>query len=117
MGACNGCEDSSALFDIPPRYAHFAHHLAARQIADILGRTHWIPICRGLTGEWVAQHHPGHTFNELIGVFNAAGVVGPLSSRGGPPRPIAGLFAIHFDSVESFAVELRGNDGRSSTVG
>lgn len=70
------------------------------------------PVSRGLTATYVSNHFPGWTWNGIIAVLSAAGVV----SRGGGTlhcNPAVG--AVHFDSVDSWLVEWE--DGQVTRPG
>lgn len=67
-----------------------------------------IPIAHGLTAKHVAEHYPGWTWNQLIGVLNAAGI--RVARPGSPSKCHEDVVRIHFDSEISWRVEWA--DGR-----
>ncbi|ACZ30635.1 hypothetical protein Xcel_1610 [Xylanimonas cellulosilytica DSM 15894] len=81
----------------------YAEHRSRHDLDRLLRHGHVIPVRRGVTAAYVAKHFPGWTWNELMGVWHAAGVV--VSQGGSPPRCDDNVVAIHFDGPDSFLVE------------
>ncbi|MFD1860536.1 hypothetical protein EHW97_13285 [Aeromicrobium camelliae] len=94
------------------RWNHYADHRSARQIDDLLHYGHFIPVGRGLTDTYVATHFPGRTWNDLMEVWKAAGIV-VRSTAGGPPRCDVRVKTVHFTDATDFAVEWE--DGTVTT--
>ncbi|CAB4889842.1 unannotated protein [freshwater metagenome] len=84
-------------------YSQYREHLSAEQINAVLRHGHIIPMGRGWTREYLAEHHPGWTFKALLDVFNAAGVRG--SGGGCAGICVAGVKYLHFNDDTSFEVE------------
>jgi hypothetical protein len=51
------------------------------------------------------EHFPGWSWNSLLEVCRAAGIVDPNSGGGSPLRCLPQVKAFHFTSAETFAVE------------
>ncbi len=81
----------------------FREHLTLDECKRLLHYSHSIPICHGFTAEYVAEHFPGWTWNELVRVFVAAGI---FVNRGGAPATCDDrVVMFHFSSPEEFYVE------------
>lgn len=72
---------------------------------------HPIPFGRGWMRKFVSENYPGWTWNELVAVLGAAGVIVP----GIPPRSHPGVGAVHFSHDGSWLVEWE--DGRVTRGG
>jgi len=91
------------------RWQQFAEHRTGREVHDLLQYGHIIPVRRGVTTAYVEQHFPGWTWNELMDIWRAAGIVHP-SRHGGPPGADSRVRMIHFSSPTAFAVEWADGD-------
>ncbi len=65
----------------------------------------FLPSPNGYTAAYVNEHFPGWTWNSLILIWQAAGIVVKGEAGGGPLRCDERVKAIHFDHANSFAVE------------
>ncbi len=84
----------------------FREHLTLDDCKRLLHYSHWIPINRGYTATFVAEHFPGWTWNELVRVFVAAGI---FVNRGGSPATCDDrVVMFHFSSPTDFYVEWLG---------
>lgn len=86
---------------LPHQYSGYVEHLSREQINGVLHHAHIIPVSKGYTREYVALHHPGWSFNELIGIFTAAGII----VEDGMPRCDESVKCLHFNDATSFTVE------------
>lgn len=98
---------ASALMFMPEAYWDDRHRYALtrtrEELNDLLRFGHIIPVSRGWTRAYVDEHYPGWTWNGLVGVLRAAGV---LVDRGGsPPCCAPGVRAVWFDSEDGWLVE------------
>ncbi|CAB4889828.1 unannotated protein [freshwater metagenome] len=84
-------------------YSRYREHFSADQINAVLHHGHIIPVSRRITSRFVSTHHPGWQYNELVAVFNAAGVRVHGGGCGG--YCAGGVKYLHFDDQTSFAVE------------
>lgn len=84
-------------------FSRFSHHLTGDECSAILRHGHIIPVSRGWTATCVDEHCPGWSWNELIAVFKAAGIV--IGRGGSPPTCDERVLAIHFSGIADFAVE------------
>jgi hypothetical protein len=92
--------------DAPAHLAHFREHLTLDQCNKLLHYSHVIPITKGFTAAYVADHFPGWTWNELVKVFVAAGI---FVNRGGAPATCdKRVVSFHFSSPTEFHVEWVG---------
>jgi hypothetical protein len=83
--------------------SRFREHLTLDECKALLHYSHSIPITRGFTATYVADHFPGWTWNELVKVFVAAGI---FVNRGGSPATCDDrVVRFHFSSPEEFYVE------------
>ena len=90
----------------------YAEHRTGVDIQNLLHYGHIIPVRRGLTQNYVAEHFPGWTWNELMAVWQAAGIE-VRSDAGGPPSCDERVKAVHFNGPGYFAVEW--SDGTVTT--
>lgn len=75
------------------------------ELARLLHHGHWIPVTRGLTQRYVDEHFPGWTWNGLLDVWEAAGVVHRREGAQHPTLIVDCLLdRIHFDGPEDFTV-------------
>jgi len=72
----------------------------------VLHYGHIIPVSKGYTSKYVALHHPGWSFNELVEIFKAAGIV----VSDGMARCDARVGWIHFNDATSFVVEFEDDE-------
>jgi hypothetical protein len=87
--------------DPEPRYRE---NLERAELNALLHYGHPIPACCGLTDAYVATRYPGWTWNELIAILRAAGiVVRPL--RGAPLRCDPRVRRVHVTSPSEFEVD------------
>jgi hypothetical protein len=85
-------------------WQEYAEHRTGIEVHKLLHYAHFIPVGNGRTQAYVAEHFPGWTWNELMAVWQAAGIV-RTSPAGGPPACHERVKAIHFNGPTSFAVE------------
>jgi len=99
--------------------ARFAWHADRAAIDKLLHFTHWIPLSRGFTADFLDENWPGWSLAGAIAVLDAAEIrVLPVSGR--PCAPHGGfchwkVHEIHFNSARDFFVEwndLEEDDGR-----
>ncbi len=93
-------------------FAKDAEHRTGTEMQRLLHHGHWIPVLRGFTAAFVAEHFPGWTWNGLLAVCRAADIIDPNSGGGGPLRCDPRVLAFHFTNVRRFAIEW--NDGTVS---
>ena len=82
----------------------YKEHRTREELQALLRHGHYIPACRGWTREYVDKHYPGWTWNELMEIWRAAGIV-VRRPGGAPPACDIRVKAIHFNGPRSFAVE------------
>jgi hypothetical protein len=87
-----------------PTWNEYGEHRTGIEVDRLLHYGHIIPVSHGYTTEYVAEHFPGWTWNQLMAIWRAAGVV-VRSGVGGPPSCDRRVKAIHFDGPDSFAIE------------
>jgi hypothetical protein len=93
-------------------FSHFGTHRTREELNQLLRYGHVIPVSKGLTAKYVAEHYPGWTWNSLVEVFKAAGI---FEGRGGsPPKCDDRVATLHFNSKSSLAVEW--SDGTSFEI-
>ena len=85
-------------------WLEYAEHRTGVEVGQLLHYGHIIPVSRGLTEGYVAEHFPGWTWNNLMAVWEAAGIVVP-SASGGLPSCDHRVKLIHFTGADAFAVE------------
>ena len=85
-------------------WAQYAEHRTRDELNQLLHYGHIIPVSRGWTDNYVAEHFPGWHWNSLMATWMAAGIV-VRSTVGGPPSCDPQVVAIHFNGPDSFAVE------------
>jgi len=97
-----------------PDWAAYKMHLTRHQIDEVLHHAHIIPIAHGYTDILFATKYPGWDLNGFLGVFTVAGI--HLHDIGHSGRCHWQVKSLHFDNVESFAVEwdeaIVADDGR-----
>jgi len=92
--------------------ADFREHRTREQLNDLLRHGHVIPVSRGWTFDHVQANFPGWTWNQLIDIIRAAGI---LVSRGGsPPACHDQVAAFHFSSDTEFLVEWIDEQGATT---
>lgn len=84
-------------------FSKYREHFSPEQIDALLHYGHIIPISRGFTDRYLAEHHPGWQWNDLIHVFDAAGI--RVCGGGCAGYCVDGVRFLHFDNETSFAVE------------
>lgn len=99
--------------------ARFAWHADRAAVDKLLHYTHWIPVSRGFTDDFLHKNWPGWSLAGAIAVLDAAQIrVLPTSDRACAPH---GGYChwkvreIHFNSSSDFFVEwndLEEDDGR-----
>lgn len=94
-GALNIRELPADMTELAPRsFEEFAEHRTADELARFVHYLHWIPQGRGITDAFVDEHYPGRTWQGLVLVLTAAGI---LVSRGGsPPSLMPTVAMLHF---------------------
>lgn len=53
----------------------YAETRTREQLDELLHYRHPIPARHGFTDAYVARHHPGWTFNQLMAILDSAGIV------------------------------------------
>lgn len=91
--------------------SQFREHRTREELNALLHYGHIIPVSKGWTREYVDTNYRGWTWNALISIFTAAGIIVP-SAFGGPPKCDDRVAAVHFSSNQEFLVEW--SDGISS---
>lgn len=81
----------------------YAEHRSRDELNRLLHYGHIIPVSRGYTQAYVAEHFPGWSWNGLMAVWRAADIV--VNRGGSPPKCKDNVVAIHFSGPSSFAVE------------
>jgi hypothetical protein len=87
----------------PVDVSRFREHRALDECKRLLHYGHVIPVSRGYTARYVAEHFPGWTWNELVAVFVAAGIF--VNRGGSPPTCDDRVATFHFSSSTDFFVE------------
>ena len=83
--------------------SRFREHRTLEECKSLLRFGHISPVSRGFTQRFVAENYPGWTWNELVQVFTAAGI---LTTRGGAPLTCDDrVVTFHFSSPSEFYVE------------
>jgi hypothetical protein len=91
-------------------YSQFDEHRSRDELNALLNHGHFIPAGKGLTRQYVETHYPGWTWNRLLKLFRAAGI---LVMRGGtPPCCDDRVKSFHFTRSGTFAVEWRDDSRR-----
>lgn len=93
-------------------FASFREHRTREELDGLLHYAHFIPVSRGFHDDYVAEHYPGWTWNELIYILRTAGVV--IDRGGTPPMCDPRVRAVHWTDATTFAVEW---EDSSPTVG
>ncbi|WP_146084969.1 hypothetical protein [Rathayibacter sp. AY1E4] len=103
-GALDIREIPADATDLAPRSAEeFAEHRTADELARFLHHVHWIPQSRGITDAFVDEYYPGRTWQGLVLVLTAAGI---LVSRGGsPPSLMPTVAMMHFTDATRWVVQ------------
>lgn len=101
------------MADLREDFAQYAEHRTDTQIRQLLHYGHWIPILRGKTDVYLAEHYPGWTWNELWEICQAAGIVVREPDGRFSRRLDVRVKAFHFTDTRTFAVEWE--DGSVST--
>ena len=92
----------------PSRYLW---QLTRAHVDKVLHYTHWIPISKGFTQQFLAREYPGWTLGTLIGLFDAAGIrITPADNEGASGAPHGGrchwqVTAFYFNDADDFHVE------------
>ena len=81
----------------------YAESRTGEEISRLLHYGHIIPVRRGLTADYVDRHFPGWTWNALMDVWRAAGIV--VRTPGGIPDCDPRVRAVHFTDAEHVHVE------------
>lgn len=83
--------------------SNFREHRTLQECKLLLHYGHVIPICHGYTARFVTEHYPGWSWNELVEVFVAAGII---INRGGAPATCDDrVLRFHFSGPTEFLVE------------
>ena len=82
----------------------YREHRTREELNALLSHGHHIPAGKGLTWKYVEANFPGWTWNQLIAVLSAAGI---LDRRGNLPRCDDRVKLFHFNSSSEFLVEWR----------
>ncbi len=100
----------------PVDVSRFREHRTLEECKSLLRFGHISPVSRGFTQRFVAENYPGWTWNELVQVFTAAGI---LINRGGsPPTCDDRVVTFHFSSPSEFYVEwINGTEPQSGAAG
>ena len=88
---------------ITNRTVDFAEHRTREEISKLLHHGHIIPIGKGITAAYVDRHFPGWTWNGLMAVWRAAGIV--VVTPGGIPDCDPRVRRVHFTDAEHVLVE------------
>ena len=83
--------------------SEFSEHLTLEECNRLLHFGHSVPVLRGYTSEYVAEHFPGWTWNTLVSVFKAARIA--VSSPGSPLRCDERVAMFHFSDKRNYHVE------------
>lgn len=83
--------------------SRFREHLTLDACKRLLHYGHVIPISKGYTADYVAEHFPGWTWNELVQVFVAAGIF--INRGGSPPTCDDRVVTFHFSSPTEFHID------------
>ena len=78
-------------------------HRTRDELNRLLHYGHIIPVSKGYTAKFVAENYPGWTWNQLIEVFIAAGIV--VNRGGSPPKCDDRVEMFHFSGPTDFLVE------------
>lgn len=81
----------------------FAEHRSANELARLLHHIHWVPQSRGLTDAFVDEHYPRRTWQGLVLVLTAAGIM--VGRGGSPPSLMPTVAVMHFTDATKWAVE------------
>ena len=79
-------------------------------VDKVIHYTHWIPMSRGFTQAFLAEHYPGWTLGGMMSLFDAAGIrITPAENEGSPGAPHGGrchwqVVSFHFSTRDDFVV-------------
>lgn len=90
---------------IKDAFAKYAEHRTGTEMQRLLHHGHWIPVLRGYTAAYVAEHFPGWSWNSLLDGCRAADIINPDTGRGAPLSCDPRVRTFHFTSKRVFAVE------------
>jgi len=83
--------------------SRFRHHRTRAELNSLLHYGHIIPVSKGWTKNYVDTHYPGWSWNALMNVFQAAGIV--VNRGGAPPKCDDRVEMLHFSSETDFLVD------------
>lgn len=93
--------------EVPEEYLW---HLTRAAIDGVLHYTHWIPIGRGFTEQFLAKHYSGWTLGGLVQLFDRAGLrIAPDELDGAAGAPHGGrchwqVVSLEFDAADQWRV-------------
>lgn len=85
-------------------FGEYAEHRSGEEMQRLLHHGHWIPVLRGYTYAYIEEHFPGWSWNPLLSVCKAAGIV-VKTGGGGPLSCDPRVRTFHFTDDRRFAVE------------
>lgn len=88
---------------MPKNSQKYAEFRTREELAQLFTFGHPTPMGRGITRSYLQEHYDGWTWNELMEVWRAAGVVS--GALGGMPTCTDGVVAIHFNNPDDLMVE------------
>lgn len=109
---------------LPEHLARFAEHRTHAEVKKLLHHAHWIPQTKGFTQQHIDEHWSGNTFNSLLRVWKAAGIVTHVSGLGavvtpsgvvGEANDLRDFRMIHFNNAQEWAVEWPDGSWTSSS--
>ena len=84
--------------------SRFREHRTRAELNSLLRYGHIIPVSKGWTRAYVDARYPRWSWNALMTIFQAAGIVVP-SACGGPPKCDDRVVMLHFSTTGDFFVE------------
>lgn len=95
-------------------FSSYTEHRTGAEIDRLLHHGHWIPVTKGFTQRYVDEHFPGWSWNDLMAIWRAAGIV--VRPAGGAPLQCdERVAAMHFSGPGNWLIEWR--DGAVTTSG
>jgi hypothetical protein len=85
-------------------------HLTRAHVDKVLHYTHWIPVSKGFTQQFLAHDYPGWTLGTLVGLFDTAGIrIAPCNNEDAAGAPHGGrchwqVVAFYFNHADDFHV-------------
>jgi hypothetical protein len=90
--------------------SQYLWQLTRAHVDKVLHYTHWIPMSKGFTQQFLARNYPGWTLGSLVGLFDKAGIrIAPSDNEGASGAPHGGrchwqVAAFYFNDAQDFHV-------------